>query len=49
MKIIIEIKESAKLERIAALGERLEDMKKFEVLDSLGGFPDVIEDINKEW
>ncbi len=42
MKIIIEIKDSATLERIAALGDRLRAELEFE-------FDDVIADISKEW
>ena len=40
MKIIIEIKQSATLERIAAFGTNLET--------EAAGFDDVIEDIHKE-
>lgn len=46
MKIIIEIKESAKLERIAEFGDCLKQLKDPE--PDIEGFPDVIADIHKE-
>lgn len=43
MKIIIEIKQSAKLGRIVELSDCLERLK-----DNIVGFPDVIASIHKE-